>query len=35
MEEQKQAFFHNFVCIVECDKASVKLQEGETEGYLW
>lgn len=34
-EEQKKAFFHNFVCTVDCDKASVKLQEGETEGYLW
>ena len=35
LEERKQAFFHNFICIVDCDKTSVKLQEGETEGYLW
>lgn len=34
-EERKQAFFHAFVCSVDCDKASVQLQEGETEGYLW
>lgn len=35
LEEKKQAFFHVFVCTVECDKASVQLQEGETEGFLW
>ena len=35
VEERKQAFFYNFVCTVDCDKTSVKLQEGETEGYLW
>lgn len=34
-EERKQAFFYTFVCTVGCDKASVQLQEGETEGYLW
>lgn len=34
-EEQKQAFFYTFVCMVDCDKLSVRLQEGETEGYLW
>lgn len=35
LEEKKQAFFHNFVCTVDCDKTLVKLQEGETEDYLW
>jgi len=35
LEEKKQAFFHNFVCTVDCNKTSVQLQEGETEGYLW
>ena len=35
LEERKQAFFHVFVCTVDCDKDSVQLQEGETEGYLW
>ena len=34
-EECKQAFFYTFVCTVDCNKSSVKLQEGETEGYLW
>ncbi len=34
-EESKQAFFHIFVCTVDCDKTSVILQEGETEGYCW
>lgn len=34
-EERKQAFFYTFVCTVDCNKSSVKLQEGETEGYLW
>lgn len=35
LEEKKQAFFHVFVCTVNCDKDTVQLQEGETEGYLW
>lgn len=35
LEERKQAFFHVFVCVVDCEKTSVQLQEGETEGYLW
>ena len=30
LEERKQAFFHVFVCTVDCDKDSVHLQEGET-----
>ena len=34
-EERKQAFFYTFVCTVDCEKDSVKLQEGETEGYVW
>lgn len=34
-EEPKQAFFYTFVCTVDCDKDSVQLQEGETEGYVW
>lgn len=35
LEEKKQAFFHNFVGTVDCEKNSVQLQEGETEGYCW
>ena len=34
-EERKQAIFHNFFCTVACDKDSIQLQEGETEGYRW
>lgn len=34
-EERKQAFFYNFVCTVDCEKNSVQLQKGETEGYVW
>lgn len=34
-EERKQAFFYTFVCTVGCNKSSVQLQEGETEGYIW
>lgn len=26
---------YSFVCVVDCDKNSVTLQEGETEGYKW
>ncbi len=33
--ERTQAFFYTFVCTVDCEKDSVQLQEGETEGYLW
>ncbi|MBR6642887.1 MAG: NUDIX hydrolase [Lachnospiraceae bacterium] len=35
LEERKHAFFHVFVCTVDCDKMSVQLQDGETEGYVW
>lgn len=34
-EENKQAFFYSFVCMVDCEKDSIQLQEGETEGYVW
>ena len=34
-EERKQAIFYNFICTVDCGKDSIRLQEGETEGYLW
>lgn len=27
--------FYSFLCEVDCDKESVQLQEGETEGYRW
>lgn len=27
--------YHSFLCTVDCDKASVRLQPGETEDYRW
>ena len=27
--------FHSFICTVNCDKAGVKLQEGETVAFKW
>ena len=35
LEEDKHAIFYIFLCTVNCDKESVRLQEGETEAYLW
>ena len=34
-EERKQAIFCAFLCTVDCDKDSIRLQDGETEGYRW
>lgn len=33
--DSSACIFYCFVCTVDCDKDSVKLQEGETEDYLW
>ncbi len=33
--EEYHQITYFFVCVVDCDKDSVRLQEGETEGYLW
>ena len=27
--------YHNFLCITDCDKSSITLQEGETISYKW
>ena len=27
--------YYNFLCVTDCDKASVSLQEGETISYKW
>ncbi len=35
IEDSTQTIYHQFTCMVDCEKDSVKLQEGETEGYLW
>lgn len=33
--DRGHAFFHSFICEVDCDKSSVSLLEGETEDYKW
>lgn len=33
--DNKQVIFHCYVCEVDCDRASVTLQEGETMDYKW
>ena len=35
VNDEWQIIFYSFVCMVDCEKDSVKLQEGETEGYVW
>lgn len=35
LSEKYKSIFYSFVTTVSCDKDSVTLQEGETEGYLW
>lgn len=32
---EDQCIYHDFLCVVDCEKDSVTLQEGETEGYTW
>lgn len=31
----RHAIFFNFLCVTDCDKSSIKLQEGETVAYKW
>ena len=33
--DDRRCIFYCFICNVDCDKNSVTLQEGETEGYKW
>ena len=33
--DKDHSIFYDFVCTVDCDKDSITLQEGETEGYKW
>ena len=35
VRDDKQCIFYVYTCMVDCDKDSVKLQTGETEGYVW
>lgn len=33
--DQKHTLYHGYVCTVNIDKTAIRLQDGETEGYLW
>lgn len=33
--DDSQCIFHTFLCVTDCDKASVRLQDGETDEYKW
>lgn len=33
--DERHGIFYSFVCTVDCDKAAVTLQPGETEDYIW
>lgn len=33
--DDSQCIFHTFLCVTDCDKASVRLQDGETDAYKW
>lgn len=35
VREENQAIYYTFLCVVGCDKDSIQLQPGETEGYRW
>ncbi len=35
VSENSRIILYNFLCTVDCEKDSVTLQEGETEGYRW
>ena len=33
--DDSQCIFYTFLCVTDCDKASVRLQDGETDAYKW
>ena len=35
IEDEKQAIFHNYLCVTDCPKDSIRLQQGETIAYKW
>lgn len=35
VSDDSQCIFHTFLCVTDCDKASVRLQDGETDAYKW
>ena len=35
MNDNQKVVYHGFLCVTDCDKSSVTLQEGETISYMW
>lgn len=35
LNEKYKSIFYSYVTVIDCDKNSVELQPGETEGYMW
>ena len=35
LNENRNTIYHRFLCVTDCDKSSVSLQEGETINYMW
>ena len=35
VNDEYHSIFYSFECTIDCDKDSVQLQDGETEGYVW
>lgn len=35
VSDTQHSIYHGFLCMTDCDKASVRLQEGETINYRW
>lgn len=35
VDQQSQTIYHGYLCITDCDKTAVTLQEGETVAYRW
>lgn len=33
--DDSQCIFHTFLCVTNCDKTAVRLQDGETDAYRW
>ena len=31
----KNTIYHNFLCVTDCDKSSITLQDGETTSFKW
>ena len=35
ISDKNKTIYFNFLCVTDCDKSSVKVQEGETVSYKW